>query len=180
MSCTIIAIPKIEDGNKIGSLLTKHGYNPDLICTNASEVLSESSRRDNGVVICCGKLQDMSFLELKDCLPETFELIILTKNIDSDEFPENTIKIGIPFQIGALIKTIETVFSRYYKPHRSSSYKGRSDNEKDDILKAKQILMERNGMTEPEAHRYLQKNSMDSSRTMAEVAAMVIMLNYDR
>lgn len=177
MGCIIIAMPKIEDGNKLGKMLAKHGYNADLICTTASEVLSESSRRDDGVVICCGRMKDMSFIEVKECLPTTFELIILTKNIDSDDLPEDTVKISMPFQVSTLINTIETSFSKYYKKHRSSSYHGRTNDEKKDIETAKAILMEKNGLTEPEAHRYIQKNSMDSSRTMAEVAAMIIMLN---
>lgn len=180
MGCIVIAMPKIEDGNKLAGLLTKHGYQPDLVCSLASEVLSESSRRDNGVIICCGRLKDMSFIEMKECLPKTFDMIILTKNINMDEIPEDAIKLEMPFQVRNLISTIETSFSKYYKKHRSASYGGRSSSEKSDIEKAKAILMERNGMTEPEAHRYIQKNSMDSSRSMAEVAAMIIMLNYDR
>lgn len=179
MSCIIIAMPKIEDGNKLASMLTKHGYEVDLVCNSAADILSESSRRDYGVVICCGKMKDMSYIEMQYCLPSTFELIILTKNVEADDLPEDTIKIGMPLQIRNLINTIETIFSRYYKRHRSSSYNGRTANEKADIDKAKAILMDRNGMTEPEAYRYIQKNSMDSSRTMAEVAAMIIMLNED-
>lgn len=178
MSCIIIAMPQIENGNKLASMLNKHGYNPDLVCNCAADVLSESSRRDYGVVICQGRMKDMSYVEMQYCLPSTFELIILTKNMESDEFPEDTIKIGMPFQVRNLINTIETVFSKYYKVHHSSSYNGRTNDEKKNIDMAKEILMGRNGMSEPEAYRYIQKNSMDSSRTMAEVAEMIIMLNY--
>ncbi len=41
---------------------------------------------------------------------------------------------------------------------------------------AKKLLMKRNHLSEPEAHRYLQKTSMDTGRTMAESAHMVTML----
>ena len=44
------------------------------------------------------------------------------------------------------------------------------------IDKAKALLMERNNMTEEEAHRYLQKCSMDSGTNMVETAQMVISL----
>ena len=37
--------------------------------------------------------------------------------------------------------------------------------------------MERNGMTEPEAFRYIQKNSMDMGRTFVESAQMILTLN---
>ena len=42
------------------------------------------------------------------------------------------------------------------------------------IAKAKALLMERNSMTEEEAHRYLQKHSMDNSTNMVETAQMVL------
>ena len=37
--------------------------------------------------------------------------------------------------------------------------------------------MDRNGMTEAEAHRYIQKCSMDNGTNMVETAQMVISLN---
>ena len=42
------------------------------------------------------------------------------------------------------------------------------------IAKAKSLLIERNNMTEEEAHRYLQKSSMDSGTNMLETAQMVL------
>ena len=44
------------------------------------------------------------------------------------------------------------------------------------IRRAKKLLMKRNHLTEPEAHRYLQKTSMDTGRTITESAHMVTML----
>ena len=37
-------------------------------------------------------------------------------------------------------------------------------------------MMERNRMTEPEAHKYLQKCSMDSGTNLVETAQMVLTL----
>ncbi len=44
------------------------------------------------------------------------------------------------------------------------------------LIRAKKLLMKRNHLTEAEAHRYLQKTSMDTGRTMMESAQMVTML----
>ena len=44
------------------------------------------------------------------------------------------------------------------------------------LRRAKKLLMKRNHLSEPEAHRYLQKTSMDTGRTMTESAHMVTML----
>ena len=52
----------------------------------------------------------------------------------------------------------------------------RRESERKVIEEAKALLMERNHMTEDEAHRYLQKTSMDSGNTLVETAQMVFAL----
>lgn len=52
--------------------------------------------------------------------------------------------------------------------------KQRSENEKALIHKAKLVLMDRNNMTEPEAHRYLQKTSMNTGTNIIDIAEMVL------
>ena len=42
------------------------------------------------------------------------------------------------------------------------------------IDRAKAVLMERNNMTEAEAHRYLQKTSMDNGTGFTETAQMIL------
>ena len=42
------------------------------------------------------------------------------------------------------------------------------------LRRAKKLLMKRNHLSEPEAHRYLQKNSMDSGTNIVETAEMVL------
>ena len=54
----------------------------------------------------------------------------------------------------------------------------RSEEQRRLIDQAKLILMERNHMTESEAHRYIQKTSMDSGTNIVETAQMVISLNH--
>lgn len=53
----------------------------------------------------------------------------------------------------------------------------RSPEEQKIIDEAKGLLIERNGMTEQEAFRYIQKCSMDTGRNMVESAQMILMLN---
>lgn len=42
------------------------------------------------------------------------------------------------------------------------------------IAEAKALLMERNNMTEEEAHRYIQKRSMDNGTGLTETAQMIL------
>ena len=50
----------------------------------------------------------------------------------------------------------------------------RDEKEMAAIKEAKELLMARNNMTEEEAHRYIQKCSMDSSTNMVETAQMIL------
>lgn len=59
---------------------------------------------------------------------------------------------------------------------RRQQPKQRSEEERMIVAQAKNLLMERNNMTEEEAHRYIQKCSMDSGTNLIETAQMVMSL----
>ncbi len=179
MGCIIIVMSKIEDTRKLGSLLIKRGLRPDLLCTSAAEALSESSRRDGGFVICGSCLPDMGFLEFRDCLPKSFRLVILSKNIMSDDYPVDSIKLSLPLRIVDLISVLDKEPGVYadQRQEKQSPRSTRSIEEKRYIDKAKLLLMDRKGMSEPEAYRYIQKSSMDNSYTMVETAQMILLMN---
>lgn len=50
----------------------------------------------------------------------------------------------------------------------------RSQEEKELVARAKTLLMEQDGMTEAEAHRWLQKRSMDHGARLADTARQVL------
>ena len=54
--------------------------------------------------------------------------------------------------------------------------KVRSEEDQKVIQKAKGLLMERNGFSEEEAHRYIQKRSMDNGTELVEVSQMILSL----
>ena len=82
----------------------------------------------------------------------------------------------MPLKLHNLLDTLtmieETQLRRRRK--RKERPKERSMEDRVIIEKAKEILMERNDMTEMEAHHYIQKCSMDSGTNMVETAQMVL------
>ena len=178
MSSIIVLMSKIEEARKIGGLLNKHGYRPDLVCSLAADALSESCRLENGVIICGGRLHDMSFVELGDCIPRYFNLIILTRNVMNEEYPDRAVKLELPLKMSELIGAIEREFSKYYRRPSDNKVIKQTRNPEDlkYINLAKDLLMKNKGMSEPEAHRYLQKTGMDTGTSLVETARMVILL----
>ena len=57
---------------------------------------------------------------------------------------------------------------------RRAELKNRNPEQQALVKEAKSLLMERNNMTEEEAHRYLQKCSMEIGVNMVETAQMVL------
>lgn len=180
MGSILIAMPHVEDANRISDKLSGYGLLMDIeVCQSASEVLRISNDRDFGVIICTKSLRDLSYIELSEYLPKYFGMIILTKDMTLETFSDNMVKVLMPFKTSELVSTIEMMtseFKRIIRRKKSIPVK-RSAKEQQIIDEAKRLLINRNGMSEPEAFRYIQKNSMDTGRSMIESAQMILMLS---
>ena len=95
-----------------------------------------------------------------------------------DELPEGVIGLPMPIKVYDLVNTMEMMIQTLDRQRRRRKARGRerSTGERETIDRAKALLMERNGMSEPEAHRYLQKSSMESGTNMLETAQMILTL----
>lgn len=173
----LIAFPKIEDAEKIKSLLLRNGYEVDAVCITGAQAISIANERDGGIVICGYRLPDMLYRELNGYLPKGFELLLLASAAKLSENTDgNLISLTLPIKIKDLLSTLQLMTYNYYrrKKKESSVPKQRTQEEKETIQKAKLVLMERNKMSEEEAYRYIQKTSMDSGTNMVEMAEMIL------
>lgn len=180
MGTILITMPKSEDALRFESLIRNQGLMLDTkICNTGSEVLRISNDCDFGVVICTRRLGDMMYSELAEYMPPTFHMIVLTKDASTETFTERMVKLMLPMRSSELVSTIEMLVSGYMRPRRKrdKAPRERSLQERQTIEKAKLILMERNGMSEPEAFRYIQKISMDTGRKAVETAEMILSLH---
>ncbi len=181
MGSIIVAMPQIEDANKISEMLKSRGDQTVEICTTGDGVLSKVHHLDSGIVICTRSLKDMYCNQIAENLPNYFEMLLLTSKEGLEHCPPNVVTITMPFRISDLLSSVEMMMmqiERRIRKERKTINK-RSKEEQECINRAKKILMERNNMTESEAFRYIQKCSMDSCTNMVETAEMIIMLQVD-
>ena len=84
--------------------------------------------------------------------------------------------VAMPLKVQDLLNTLEMMAAGVERKRkkRKAMPKVRSDEDRKVLDEAKVLLMERNGMTEEEAHRYIQKCSMDSGTNLVETAEMVL------
>jgi response regulator NasT len=86
---------------------------------------------------------------------------------------EDIFRLPAPVSKSSLCASIEMLYqanrrlNKYIKPRRN-------EEEKAVVEEAKKLLMERNGMTEEQAHRYIQKQSMDGGTRMIQTARLIL------
>jgi AmiR/NasT family two-component response regulator len=81
-------------------------------------------------------------------------------------------------KVHELLQTVEMMEGeiRRRRKRMRQRPKVRSGEDQKVIQKAKELLMERNGFSEEEAHRYIQKRSMDNGTELVEVSQMILSL----
>ncbi|MBR3307003.1 MAG: ANTAR domain-containing protein [Lachnospiraceae bacterium] len=173
----IVLFGKSSEAKAIRTLLLKNGYETDAVCTTGAQALAEADSLDGGVIVAGYRYPDMIYSELFELLPDSFELLLLaSERIVSEGVPEGIPALSMPLKTMDLIATLGMMEGRRSRRKRKERNipRTRSAEDRAVIDKAKELLMERNHMDEPEAHRYLQKCSMESGNSMSESAAMVL------
>ncbi len=175
MLSIIIAFPKNEDGNSIKNALVRNGFEVNAVCTTGAQVIGIANDLDGGIVLCGYRLLDMHYSELNNYLPKGFEMLLIASAVKLEECTDNNIVcLSMPIKIQDMINTLQMMSYNYTRRKKREKPKARSEEERSTITRAKQLLMERNNMTEEEAHRYLQKSSMDSGNKLLEMAEMIL------
>lgn len=177
MSSLVIAFPKIEDAKRIRDILNRHDIETDAVCTTAAQALSEMNELDPGIIICGYRLPDMFYADLRECMPSGFEMLLLASSrVLSTCEGSGVMSVAMPLSVYELVNTIQMMQHRVRKQKKKKLVHERSPEEQAILDKAKGLLMERNRMTESEAHRYIQKCSMDSGTNLVETAQMILTL----
>lgn len=176
MTNIIVALPRLEDAKGIKNILMRGGFRVTGICTTGAQAVAQADGLHGGIVICGYKLTDMVYSELHECLPPGFEMLLIASGHLLSQCAEDGIMcLAMPLKTGELLSTIGMMAENIERRRKAKQEpKSRNAGEEEAIKKAKSLLMDRNHMSEGEAHRYLQKCSMDSGTNMAETALMVL------
>lgn len=180
MTNIIVAFSKVEDAKNIKNILIKNGFPVNSVCTSASQALSAADGLGSGIIVSGCRFSDMIYEELHECLSPNFTMLLLASPSQwAGRAPDDLVCLGLPLKVHDLVHTLEMMVQaqiRLKKKRRIHS-KERSKEEQELIEQAKAMLRDRNHMEEAEAHRYIQKYSMDSGMNMVEAAQMIMSLN---
>lgn len=179
MTSVIVAFSKPEDAKSIRGILTKNGYQVTSVCTSGAQAITAAENLDEGILVSGYRFEDMLCLELRQYLPDYIDMLMVSSpNRWRGQDMGNVICLPMPLKVSDLISTLDMMVQARERMRRrlKSKPRERSQKQQEIIQEAKALLMERNGMTEEEAHRYIQKCSMDSGNNLVETARMVISL----
>lgn len=173
----IVLFPKMEDAGNVRSLLVRHGFQVAAVCTTGAQALAQANILGDGILVCGYKYPDMIYAELKDALPIHFEmLLVATQRVLSECGDPDLMCVAMPIKGRDLLNTLALMAEQIARRRKRQRKKPgvRTEEEKKVLWEAKRLLMERNHMSEEEAHRYIQKCSMDSGTNLIETAQMVL------
>ncbi len=173
----IVVFPRLDDARNLKNILVRSGFSVTALCTTGAQALSYADGLNTGIIISAYKLPDMLFFEIKEFMPKDFEMLVLANKQRLAECQGNGVMaLSMPFVISDFIDTVGMLVTAADKKRKLSKKIPREKSEEDKQLieQAKRLLMERNNFTEEEAHKFIQKCSMDSGTNMVESAGMVL------
>lgn len=172
----VVAFPNKENAANIRNLLMRQGFTVTGVCTTGAQVLTLLEDLEYGIVICGYKLKDMIYSDLREYLPADVEmLMIASREKWSDGLADGVVGLPMPIKAYDMVSTLEMMLEHIgrRRKKRRQAPKKRTREEQETIGQAKALLMEHYQMSEEEAHRYLQKHSMENGTNMVETAEMV-------
>ena len=171
MERIVVAFSNEESRRRIQHLLESGGFSPSACCASGSETIRAVHQMGGAVVVCGFKLRDMTAGELAENLRGAASVLVVATAARLDFCEgENLFKLPVPASRAELFASLEMLFRAPAGRPRPR----RGEEEERLIRRAKELLMEVNRMSEAEAHRFLQKYSMDAGLKMADVARLVM------
>lgn len=174
MEKVIVAFESEKTISRVREIIETAGFAACIVCRSAAEVKRLVNKRRLCVVICGYKFGDETAESLFEDLPLACSmLVIASQSMLSLMENEEIFRLPAPVSRGDLLTSVRMLLQmsrrieKFIRPQRS-------EEEQALIQQAKAILIHRNGLTEEQAHRFLQKKSMDSGARLVQTAQMIV------
>lgn len=182
----IIAFAEKTLAQSLSQIFRGNGLPVCCVAATGSQVLGHASRNPSGgLVVCPAFLPDMPAQELLKLLPESYDLLVLATSGQQAGIRGNggIFTLVYPFSRTLVAESARKILetrqllpdANSYQPgSRTISSQHRTGRDKALIDQAKALLMNKRQWNEQEAHRYLQKRSMETGIRMADLAGEII------
>jgi response regulator NasT len=169
----VIAFDADQAIARVREMLASSSLTPRSTYKTGAEVARAVRFMGGGTVVCGVKLLDMTADQLCADLDGMAHMLVIGKPLHLEMYATcDVFKLALPVNRFDLCASVRMLLQLEEMDHRRK--KNRTAQENQVIEQAKEYLQQSFGMTEPEAHRYLQKRSMDAGVRITETAAIII------
>lgn len=169
----IVAFSNEKLSNNISGILAKSGMGMCYVCSNFMEVRKQCAYLGGGILICGYKLADEAIISVIDDISERFNIMLIGNLSQLDLCDdEKVFKLAVPLKREDLLYSVTMLANMNLQSTYHMSI--RKENEVKIIDKAKSILIDKYSMTEEQAHRYIQRKSMNTGVKMIDVAQAIV------
>ena len=170
----IVAFENDKSRERVRDILESSGTADCILCRSAAEVKRTVQALGVQTVVCGFKLSDETAEALFGDLPPSCAMLVVAGQSLLDLCEDQDIfRLATPVHRGDLIASVQMLLQMGHRLERILRPR-RSQEDETAIREAKALLMDRNGMTEDQAHRFLQKRSMDAGVRLGQAARLVL------
>ncbi len=162
----IIAGASEASRTQLNRLLTASGFGVFRLCASEGELRRTLTECEDGIVLITGMQADDIAADFEGCFQ--FLLIARPEALEACESP-CVFKLAYPCPGSAVIGAVEMLCQLHAMrlPHRSGGDRALVED-------AKRLLMRREGIDEPTAHRHMQLYAMRHNMKMTDYAAQLL------
>ena len=174
MEQVILAFENSKSCLRIKEILENSGTAACVVCKSADQVRRTVNKLHIPAVICGYKLADETAETLFSDLPLSCAMLVLAPQNMLDLIQDDDIfRLPAPVSKRDLTASVRMLLQMGHRLERFVRPR-RSQEELDLIAQAKALLMDRNNMTEEQAHRFFHITSMDNGTKLIQTAQMVL------
>ncbi len=173
MRQVIVAFERQSNCDRIRESLESTGEFSCLVCRGADQIRRTVRKLRLDLVVCGFKLGEESCESVYHDLPQRCVMLMVAPQAQLDLCEAaGILKLPTPIRRGSLLASVRLLAQ--VGQGRERALARRSPEERELVEQAKRLLIEHGGMTEDQAHRFLQKRSMDNGARLADTARQVL------
>jgi AmiR/NasT family two-component response regulator len=176
----ILIVAPRKWGEKVRAILAEAGFSAVTLLASGNEAIRRKEWDMPDVVIAPHRLPDMLGVDLAEAFIGICMVVIVLSQ-ETEAFPaqdfDNIVYMMAPVSAKMLVQTIDVVLQMDRRIESLSEKLAKVERSFQDhrtFDKVKAYMIERYGMSEGQAHRLLQKRSMESGRRMADLAKDIL------
>jgi response regulator NasT len=158
---------------QIAKIVIANGMNVVCLASNLAELKKYVHAYGSGIIVCGYRFNDDYIVDFIEDVPSEINIIMVGNRLQLEECTNDRVfKLAVPLQRVDLVCSLNMLASM---DDCIMASKTNRNHEEDKIIReAKRVLIGRYSMTEEQAHRYIQKKSMDTGKRSVEIAKIVL------